>query len=112
MVPGASNPCETMFAKFQGKNGQEPLQSQSGSSSSAGIPAPPPMSSMPPQYAWRVYQTPQGLTYYHNHLTNVTQWECPVELQYSQMAAQQQAAQMQQIQQTSMYGAAMYMPQH
>merc|ERR1719277_1826155 len=109
MVPGASNPCEVMFAKFQGKNGQDPLHSTSGSS--GGIPAPPPMSQMPPQYAWRVYQTPQGLTYYHNHLTNVTQWECPMELQYSQMAAQQaQAAQMQQMQQPSMYGA-MYMPQ-
>mmetsp|Transcript_86835 Transcript_86835/g.219009 ORF Transcript_86835/g.219009 Transcript_86835/m.219009 type:complete len:407 (+) Transcript_86835:105-1325(+) len=117
MVPGASNPCEVMFAKFQGKNGQEPLQQRGGSGggggSMGGIPAPPPMSQMPPQYAWRVYQTPQGLTYYHNHLTNVTQWECPMELQYAQMATQQsQAAQMQQMQQpASMYGA-MYMPQH
>lgn len=110
MVPGASNPCEVMFAKFQGKNGQEPLQN-GGGGGSGGIPAPPPMSTMPPQYAWRVYQTPQGLTYYHNHATNVTQWECPMELQYSQMAAQQaQAAQMQQQMQPSMYGA-MYMPQ-
>lgn len=110
MVPGASNPCEVMFAKHQGKNGQDPLQA-GGGGSPGGIPAPPPMSSMPPQYAWRVYQTPTGLTYYHNHVTNVTQWECPMELQYSQqMAAQQaQAAQMHHMQ-PSMYGA-MYMPQ-
>jgi hypothetical protein len=107
MVPGASNACEVMFAKFQGKNGQEPLQNQAGGSSQ-GIPAPPPMSTMPPQYAWRAYQTPQGLTYYHNHLTNVTQWECPVELQYSHMAAQQ--AQMTQMAPQMQYGA-MYMPQ-
>lgn len=110
MVPGASNPCEVMFAKFQGKNGADPLASGGGGGSGGGIPAPPPMSSMPAGYAWRVYQTPQGLTYYHNHATNQTQWECPVELQYSQMAMQQAQTATAMMPQPQMYGA-MYMPQ-
>jgi len=92
--PGAPGPCEVMFAKFQGKNGQDPLTAVSGGSQ-AMMPAMAPMQS---QY-WRVYQTPQGLPYYHNHATGVTQWECPPELAYSQMAMQQAQAQ------AGMYGA-------
>jgi len=130
MFPGAPGPCEVMFAKFQGKNGQDPLATvqaglaaapaapmQPAPPASARIPAPPPMSQLPAQYAWRVYQTPQGLAYYHNHTTNVTQWECPPELGYSQMAMQQaqaahaaQAQQATQASQASMYGAVYAMP--
>lgn len=131
VIPGSSQPVEVMFAKFQGKNGQDPLTSvqggqhqpapamppahrggQGGDHHGGGaIPAPPPMSSMPPQYAWRVYQTPQGLAYYHNHATGLTQWECPPELHYSQVAMQQaQAAHAAQAQQASMYGAMYGMP--
>jgi len=103
--PGSAGPCEVMFAKFQGKNGTDPLTSVAGGvvstmPASPGVPAPPPMTAMPPHYAWRVYQTPQGLAYYHNHATGVTQWECPPELHYSQMA----------MQQASMYGAVYGMP--
>mmetsp|Transcript_18075 Transcript_18075/g.46922 ORF Transcript_18075/g.46922 Transcript_18075/m.46922 type:complete len:384 (-) Transcript_18075:21-1172(-) len=102
VVQGGTSTCEVMFAKFQGKNGQDPLPAGSSSGSSGGVPAPPPMSQMPQQYAWRVYQTPQGIPYYHNHATGATQWECPMELHYSAMAAQQAHAA---HAQASMYGA-------
>mmetsp|Transcript_74440 Transcript_74440/g.208984 ORF Transcript_74440/g.208984 Transcript_74440/m.208984 type:complete len:331 (-) Transcript_74440:16-1008(-) len=46
--PGAPGPCEVMFAKFQGKNGQDPLTAVSGGSQ-AMMPAMAPMQS---QY-WR-----------------------------------------------------------
>lgn len=52
-----------MFAKFQGKNGQDPLTAVSGGTygvAGAMAPAAMPMTAMPAQY-WRVYQTPQGL---------------------------------------------------
>jgi len=92
--PGSPGPCEVMFAKFQGKNGQDPLTAVSGGTygvAGAMAPAAMPMTAMPAQY-WRVYQTPQGLSYYHNHATGVTQWECPPELQYAQAAMQQPQA--------------------
>lgn len=82
--PNSSQACEVMFAKFQGKNGQDPLNSGSsgGSSSAGGMP--------PAQYAWRAYQSPQGIPYYHNHATGVTQWECPPEFHHA-MAMHQAA---------------------
>lgn len=121
IMPGSSLPCEVMFAKYQGKHGSDPLSSTSGSAlapmasapgaAPGGIPAPPPLNQLPAQYAWRVYQTPQGLAYYHNHTTGVTQWECPPELHYSQNAMQQaQAAHAAQAQQASMYGAMYAVP--
>lgn len=109
-VAGATSPCEVMFAKFQGKHGSDPLNSSSGGGGSGGGSSqpPPPPGQYPAAYAWRVYQTPQGLTYYHNHTTGVTQWECPMELQYAQHAHMQQS--MQQSMQP-MYGAMYGMPQ-
>mmetsp|Transcript_103127 Transcript_103127/g.298345 ORF Transcript_103127/g.298345 Transcript_103127/m.298345 type:complete len:383 (-) Transcript_103127:168-1316(-) len=86
--PGAPGPCEVMFAKFQGKNGTDPLAAGAAQSlmPAGQPPGMPPMGALPPQYAWRVYQTPQGLAYYHNHTTGVTQWECPPELHYPPVA--------------------------
>lgn len=35
-----------------------------------------------------MYKTVAGLPYYHNHVTNVTQWECPPELQAARMSVE------------------------
>lgn len=86
VFPASSGPCEVMFAKNQGRNGQDPLHSV-GPASRAGA---QPMAPLGPAHAasWRCYYTTAGLPYYHNHSTGVTQWECPQELQYAAMAAQ------------------------
>lgn len=87
--PDSSGPCEVMFAKNQGKNGQDPLHSV-GSGQRGGLAAQSmqPLGPMPSHYSWRCYYTTAGVPYYHNHASGVTQWECPPELQYAAMAAQ------------------------
>eukprot|EP00928_Gymnodinium_smaydae_P023100 TRINITY_DN1918_c5_g1_i1.p1 TRINITY_DN1918_c5_g1~~TRINITY_DN1918_c5_g1_i1.p1 ORF type:complete len:295 (+),score=82.23 TRINITY_DN1918_c5_g1_i1:140-1024(+) len=90
VMEGASGPCETMFARNQGKNGQDPLAGKAPAAPAAQ--PPPPSTPMPVHYnGWTSYFTPQGLPYYYNTTTKVTQWECPYEFQYGAMAAQQQA---------------------
>lgn len=84
--PDSTGPCEVMFAKNQGKNGQDPLDKVPASRNGAQLALPG--APVPAQYSWRCYYTTAGLPYYHNHSTGVTQWECPPELQYAAMAAQ------------------------
>merc|ERR1711972_649000 len=79
-VPGARGPCEVMFAKYQGKNGTDPLNGPQHASAFPAIAQVP--TAPPPPTAWRVYHTAQGMPYYHNHTTGVTQWECPPEMQF------------------------------
>jgi len=100
IMPGNDRPCEVMLAKNQGKFGQD----SSGGAQQAPapqiytvhaarqghvIPPPPPGGQPPPPAApppshltpWRMYKTAAGLPYYHNSQTQVTQWECPPDLQ-------------------------------
>lgn len=110
LVPGARNPCEVMFAKFQGKNGTDPLNnSDSGGrgNSHAGEP-----SGKSSQYAWRAYQTPTGLTYYHNHNTGVTQWECPPEFRFGMPPPMPQYGGAPRNSSSRMYGASSGMAPH
>merc|ERR1711904_255575 len=39
------------------------------------LPPPPP----PGGCSWKVFYTAQGLPYYNNTVTGITQWECPPE---------------------------------
>jgi RNA recognition motif-containing protein len=106
-MPGAHKACEVMLAKNQGKFGQEslntpaavqtyhPPQAPHGAShhtphhssypppGPAGPHQPPPPEAPAPSHltSWRIYKTAAGLPYYHNHRTQVTQWECPPDLQ-------------------------------
>lgn len=99
-MPGAAQACEVMLAKNQGKFGQDnmhqapvqapviatPVMQQKGGYIPAGKPGaaqPPPPTAPPPSHLtpWRMYKTAAGLPYYHNSVTQVTQWECPPELQ-------------------------------
>lgn len=96
MLPGSMRPCAVSFARTTASG---PLAGEESHFTSSvpfgGIPLgghalwdtaatpgqPPPPPGPPPQLAdWRVYYTAQGLPYYHNHSTGVTQWECPLEL--------------------------------
>jgi hypothetical protein len=105
VFPGATGPCETMFAKNQGRNGQETVSSdaQRGTPVGAmqpfgafGAQPPPPIAPLPPHLsAWRCYYTAAGLPYYYNHMTAVTQWECPPEFQQMQAMQAHGAMQMQ-----------------
>jgi RNA recognition motif-containing protein len=110
VIEGATNPCEVMFAKNQGKYGQDQGQGHSGHGGfSMGGGQPPAYGQPPPppvQYpGWVTYFTATGLPYYHNHATGVTQWEMPREIQYAAMAQQSQAMAQQS---QAVYGAAMY----
>jgi len=92
VVPGASQPCEVMLAKHQGKIGQDPRGARSRRNSLVAVPfgvAPPPPAVLPPstRTSWRSYKTMAGLPYYHNCLTGVTQWECPADLQVPELGA-------------------------
>eukprot|EP00927_Polykrikos_kofoidii_P032074 TRINITY_DN27427_c0_g1_i1.p1 TRINITY_DN27427_c0_g1~~TRINITY_DN27427_c0_g1_i1.p1 ORF type:complete len:474 (+),score=69.00 TRINITY_DN27427_c0_g1_i1:92-1423(+) len=91
ILPGATGPCETMFAKNQGRGGHDAFSS----SAAGGVPGqvgalqaypggqpPPPSTPMPAHLnPWRVYYTSTGLPYYYNHASGQTQWECPPEFQ-------------------------------
>lgn len=110
-MPNADRPCEVMLAKNQGKFGQEnmaqapvvvqPAPNKGGGwvvpaimtppvkgghnmpMAGGGVVQPPPPTAPPPEHLtpWRMYKTAAGLPYYHNNITQVTQWECPPELQ-------------------------------
>jgi len=87
VMPGAEHACEVMLAKNQGKFGQDSLTATGGVQQQPGLAPgehqPPPPSMPPPPHltTWRMYRTAAGLPYYHNSATQVTQWECPLELQ-------------------------------
>lgn len=108
IMPGADRPCEVMLAKNQGKFGQESIgggaapqvymvhaqphaqqhhgmqqQQQQQHQHHAPAGQPPPPAAPPPSHLtpWRMYKTAAGLPYYHNSATQVTQWECPPDLQ-------------------------------
>merc|ERR1712048_10951 len=85
VLPGAPGPVEVMFARNQGKNGQDPIQSTQGQVVPPRgqvvpplFPGQPPPPNHAPNHGWTTYFTQAGLPYYHNHMTGVTQWECPV----------------------------------
>lgn len=85
MFAGADRACEVMVARNQGKFGQDPVESGGAApvqDYAVGGMQPPPPTAPPPAHLtpWRCYYTAAGLPYYHNHSTNVTQWECPPEL--------------------------------
>jgi len=124
VVPGAAAPVEVMFARNQGKNGQNPL---AGAEATAGV-MPAGIFGMPggalaaavagiqmaphamANGGWITYYTPAGLAYYHNHATGKTQWDAPAEMQL-QATMGAQAAQLQQLQLQAQpmqqYGAAL-----
>lgn len=95
VMPGADRACEVMLAKNQGKFGQDSVSGAPPAVAARGpqvvhAPAlgppgaqPPPPSAPAPAHltTWRMYKTAAGLPYYHNSATQVTQWECPPELQ-------------------------------
>jgi len=66
VFPGAQRPLSVSFAR-------------SSSSSSTAAAVTPISYVAPPADAcsWKVYYTAQGLPYYHDTLTGITQWECP-----------------------------------
>mmetsp|Transcript_65025 Transcript_65025/g.203771 ORF Transcript_65025/g.203771 Transcript_65025/m.203771 type:complete len:504 (-) Transcript_65025:60-1571(-) len=73
MLPGSVRPCAVSFARQSGP----PRNQTAGlggmdALAGAGLAA--------AQTEWKVYYTAQGLAYYHNATTGVTQWECPPEL--------------------------------
>jgi len=88
MLPGSVRPCAVSFARQAanprgGKGGFSGMDALGGFGGGAltdmSAPSPPPP--MPEvQVEWKVYYTAQGLPYYHNAKTGVTQWECPPEL--------------------------------
>lgn len=66
MLPGSQRPCAVSYAR-----------------SGSALASPPvmlPQAMAPPAGNWKVYYTAQGLPYYHNEFSGVTQWECPPEL--------------------------------
>eukprot|EP00929_Paragymnodinium_shiwhaense_P057313 TRINITY_DN2868_c0_g1_i1.p1 TRINITY_DN2868_c0_g1~~TRINITY_DN2868_c0_g1_i1.p1 ORF type:complete len:465 (+),score=112.65 TRINITY_DN2868_c0_g1_i1:80-1474(+) len=93
IMPGQVNPVEVTMAKNQGKYGQDPMAAPAAGAMLAGgglmqglvpglglAPGLALGGMMAPQLSWRMYTTPTGLPYYHNHATGVTQWEAPAEL--------------------------------
>jgi RNA recognition motif-containing protein len=73
--PGADRATEVMIARSRNSNGQSiagPAQ-QLPANTAASIDL--------NSTTWRIYHTKDGHPYYHNHVTNVTQWERPRELQ-------------------------------
>jgi RNA recognition motif-containing protein len=85
ILPGGQLPCEVKMAKNQGLFGQNDYSPAAPVAPAAQLRTiqPPPPVTPPPAHLtpWRLYRTAGGLPYYHNHTNNVTQWECPPELQ-------------------------------
>merc|ERR1712039_352464 len=67
--------CEVMIARNRNSNGQ------SIAGPAQRLPANTAASIDLNSTTWRIYHTKDGHPYYHNHVTNVTQWERPRELQ-------------------------------
>lgn len=79
MMPGSVRPLAVSFAKNSGRAGSNTSQSESQVSPGLGLGLavpPPPLDSAS---GWKVYYTQQGLPYYNNTVTGITQWECPPE---------------------------------
>jgi len=75
MMPGSVRPLAVSFAKNSGRG---PPGQQPATQSMLAIGGLPP-SGGADTGPWKVYYTAQGLPYYHNTLTNTTQWDCPPE---------------------------------
>lgn len=76
MLPGSVRPCAVSFARSSSSS--KPGDQANCDSVSAALPSS--LGVPPPDCDWKVYYTVQGLPYYHNSKTGVTQWECPSEL--------------------------------
>merc|ERR1712190_451795 len=90
MLPGSIRPCAVSFARNSGTGGGTTNSTDYSSVNVAATAAPAAstlvtgmqgaVASPPPNSPWKVYYTAQGLAYYHNHSTGVTQWDVPADL--------------------------------